>query len=115
MEVTEILTLFAFSISCFVLLVWYELRRYQPLLEVRFFSSAPFSGASAIAVCAFAVQGGFLFLNTIYLQDVRGLSPFDAGLYLLPMALMTFLMAPIAGILVGRAMGIRAWSWPPQL
>ena len=30
--------------------------------------------------------GGFLFLNTLYLQDVRGLSPLDAGLYMLPMA-----------------------------
>ena len=101
----EIVGLFTFSLACFVLLVWYELRRYQPLLEVRFFRSAPFSGASAIAVCAFAIQGGFLFLNTIYLQDVRGLPPLDAGLYLLPMAAMTFLTAPISGMLVGRGHG----------
>ena len=33
---------------------------------------------------AFAGLGGFLFLNTLYLQDVRGLSPFEAGLYTLP-------------------------------
>ena len=97
-----ILGLFVVSLACFALLVWYELGRYQPLLEVRFFRSAPFSGASAIAVCAFAIQGGFLFLNTLYLQDVRGLSPFDAGLYLLPMAAMTLLLAPISGILTGR-------------
>ena len=64
----------------------YELRRREPLVEMRFFRSAPFSGASTIAVCAFAALGGFLFLNTLYLQGVRHLSPFDAGLYLLPMA-----------------------------
>ena len=76
----------ASSLAAFAGLVAYELRRSEPLIEVRFFRSAPFSGASAIAVCAFAALGGFLFLNTLYLQDVRGLSPLDAGLYTLPMA-----------------------------
>ena len=70
----------------------------DPLLPQR----AILAGASAIAVCAFAALGGFLFLNTLYLQDVRGLSPFHAGLYLLPMAAMTFVFAPVSGRLVGR-------------
>ena len=56
-------------------LVRYELRREDPLIELRFFRSAPFSAAAVIAVAAFAAFGGFLFLNTLYLQDVRGLSP----------------------------------------
>ncbi len=99
----EILGLFAFSGVCFVALIGYELRREEPLLEMRFFRSAPFAGATAIAVCAFAAMGGFLFLNTLYLQDVRGLSPLDAGLYLLPMAAMTLVCAPLSGRLVGRS------------
>jgi len=98
----EILGLFALSLLCFVALVGYELRRPEPLLEMRFFASAPFSGASAIAVCAFAALGGFLFLNTLYLQNVRGLSPFHAGLYTLPMAVMTLVFGPLSGRLVGR-------------
>jgi EmrB/QacA subfamily drug resistance transporter len=98
----QILGLFALSVVCFVALVRYELRRREPLLEMRFFRSAPFSGASAIAVLAFAAQGGFLFLNTLYLQDVRGLSPFHAGLYMLPMAAMTLIFAPLSGRVVGR-------------
>jgi Na+/melibiose symporter-like transporter len=98
----EILGLFIFSALCFAGLVRYELRREEPLLEVRFFRSAPFSGASAIAVCVFAAIGGFLFLNTLYLQDVRGLSPLHAGLYMLPMAGMMFVFAPISGQMVGR-------------
>jgi MFS family permease len=69
---------------------------------MRFFRSAPFPGASAIAVLTFASIGGFLFLNTLYLQDVRGLSPFHAGLYLLPMAAMILVCAPISGRLVGH-------------
>ncbi|HEU0316526.1 MAG TPA: MFS transporter [Solirubrobacteraceae bacterium] len=83
-------------------LVAYELRREEPLIEIRFFASAPFAGASLIAVCAFASLGGFLFLNTLYLQEVRGLSPFDAGLYTLPMAGMTLVFGPLSGRLVGR-------------
>jgi EmrB/QacA subfamily drug resistance transporter len=98
----EILGLFAVSAASFVALIAYELRREQPLIEIRFFRSVPFSGASAIAVCAFAALGGFLFLNTLYLQDVRRLSALDAGLYTLPMAAMTLVLAPLSGWLVGR-------------
>jgi MFS family permease len=97
-----IVGLLAVSAACFLALVRCELRRFEPLLEMRFFRSAPFSGASAIAVLLFAAQGGFLFLNTLYLQDVRGLSPLHAGLYLIPMAAMTLICAPISGRLVGR-------------
>ncbi|MFD0151075.1 MFS transporter [Streptomyces sp. NPDC127132] len=81
--------------------VLYEPRRREPLIDLRFFRSAPFSGATVIAVCAFAALGGFLFLNTLYLQDVRGLSPLEAGLFMLPMAGMTFVFAPLSGRLTG--------------
>jgi EmrB/QacA subfamily drug resistance transporter len=83
-------------------LVPYERRRREPLLELRFFRSAPFSGASLIAVCAFAALGGFLFLNTLYLQEVRGLSALEAGLCTLPIAAMTIVFAPLSGRIVGR-------------
>jgi EmrB/QacA subfamily drug resistance transporter len=77
---TEIVAALAVAAAAFAMFVPYELRRPEPLLDVRWFRSAPFSGASAIAVCAFAALGAFLFLNTLYLQDARGLSPFRAGL-----------------------------------
>ncbi|MFD5323111.1 MFS transporter [Streptomyces sp. NPDC127092] len=79
----------------------YEPRRREPLIDLRFFRSAPFSGATVTAVCAFAALGAFLFVNTLYLQDVRGLSPLHAGLSMLPMAAMTFVFAPLSGRLVG--------------
>jgi EmrB/QacA subfamily drug resistance transporter len=94
--------LFAVSVASFAALVAYELKRREPLLEVRFFRSAPFSGATAIAVAMFAAMGGFLFLNTLYLQDIRGLSPLDAGLYTLPMAGLMLVIAPISGRIVGN-------------
>jgi EmrB/QacA subfamily drug resistance transporter len=96
----QTLGLFLFCAAALIALVAYERRRNEPLVEVRLFRSAPFSGATAIAVLAFASLGGFLFLNTLYLQDVRGLSAFHAGLYTLPMAGMTMICAPISGRLV---------------
>ena len=91
----------ALAALAFAALIPYELRRREPLLELRWFRSAPFSGASAIALCAFAALGAFLFLNTLYLQDVRGLSPLRAGLCMLPMAAMVLIFAPLSGRLVG--------------
>ncbi|MEV0121500.1 MFS transporter [Streptomyces sp. NPDC050703] len=82
-------------------LVLHEPRRAEPLIDLRFFRSAPFSGATVIAVCAFASLGGFLFLSTLYLQDVRGLDALHAGLWMLPMAAMTLVCAPLSGRLVG--------------
>jgi EmrB/QacA subfamily drug resistance transporter len=103
----QTLALGAVSLLAFIALVGYEQRVREPLIEMRFFRSAPFSGASAIAVATFAAQGGFLFLNTLYLQDSRGLSPLDAGLYMLPMALVMLVMAPLTGRFVA-ARGTRA-------
>jgi len=97
-----IVIVLALSLACFAALVLYELRRREPLLEMRFFTSAPFAGASAIAVCLSAALGGFLFMNALYLQDVRGLSAQHAGLYMLPTAVMMTVFAPVSGRLVGR-------------
>ncbi|WP_189311143.1 MFS transporter [Streptomyces brasiliensis] len=82
-------------------LLAYEPRRPEPLIDLRFFRSAPFSGATVIAISAFAALGGFLFLSTLYLQNVRGLDALHAGLWMLPMAALTFLCAPLSGRLVG--------------
>jgi EmrB/QacA subfamily drug resistance transporter len=98
----QTLGLLALAAVALVSLVAYELRRREPLIDPRFFGSAPFSGASLIAILAFVSLGGFLFLNTLYLQEARGLSPLRAGLYTLPMAAMTVVAGPLAGRLVGR-------------
>jgi predicted MFS family arabinose efflux permease len=81
-------------------LLRYERRRVEPLVDLRLFRSAPFAGATLIAMCAFGAFSGFLFLITLYLQDVRNLSPFAAGVSLLPMAAMIAICAPISGRLV---------------
>jgi EmrB/QacA subfamily drug resistance transporter len=96
-----IVATFAVAVAAAVSLVLVELRREQPLLEVRFFRSVPFSGASLIAVFAFGILAGFMFLNTLYLQEGRGYNALHAGLLTLPMAAMICVTAPISGRLVG--------------
>ncbi|MEW2246109.1 MFS transporter [Streptomyces sp. NPDC006975] len=97
----SVLPFAAIALAALLGLLWYEPRRDEPLIDLRFFRSAPFSGATVIAISAFAALGGFLFLSTLYLQNVRGLSALHAGLWMLPMAVPTFLCAPLSGRLVG--------------
>jgi EmrB/QacA subfamily drug resistance transporter len=97
----EIIGIFAVTIIAAVALVLYENRRDEPLIDFRFFRSAPFAGATAIAVFAFGTMGAFLFLGVLYLQDVRGFDALHAGLYLLPAAAMTLIFAPVSGRIVG--------------
>ncbi|MYW04361.1 MFS transporter [Streptomyces sp. SID3343] len=97
----EIIALFAVAALSLVALLRYEPRRDEPLIDLRFFRSVPFSGATVIAVCAFSAMSGFLFLNTLYLQEVRGYSPIEAGLHTLPMAVATMAFSPLSGRLVG--------------
>jgi EmrB/QacA subfamily drug resistance transporter len=97
-----IIGLFALAVVGLGLFLWYESHRDEPLLNPRFFRSAPFSGATATAVTSMAALGGFLFLNTLYLQDVRGYRPLIAGLYLLPMAVVLAVCATLSGRIVAN-------------
>ncbi|MGY2877078.1 EmrB/QacA subfamily drug resistance transporter [Marmoricola sp. URHA0025 HA25] len=97
---TEIWALVALCLVSLAALLRHEGRRQDPLIELAFFRSMPFSGATAIAVCGMGAFSGFLFLNTLYLQEVRGLGALHAGLFLLPLATMTALFAPVSGRMV---------------
>jgi EmrB/QacA subfamily drug resistance transporter len=97
-----ILALFAVACAALAAFVAVERRRAEPLLELRFFRSLPFTGASVIAVLSFVVLAGFLFVITLYLQQAKGDSPLRAGLALLPATAVMALSAPVAGQLVGR-------------
>ena len=88
--------------AALALFFFYEPRRKDPLLDLRFFRSIPFSSATLLALCAFASFAGFLFLNALYLQQARGFSAFDTGLCTLPLAVMMMVSAPFSGRLVGR-------------
>jgi EmrB/QacA subfamily drug resistance transporter len=97
-----IVAAFAAAGASLVALLRYEPRREEPLVDLRYFRSIPFASAIAISVAAFAAFGAFLFLNTLYLQEARGLSPVHAGLVTVPMALTMIVASPLSGRLVGR-------------
>lgn len=94
----------ATSMASFVALWRVERSRADPLLDLRFFRSVPFSVSMVIAVLNYAAIAGFLFLNTRYLQDVRGYSPLRAGVFTVPTALGISAGAALSGLLV-RARG----------
>ncbi|WP_433052759.1 MFS transporter [Dactylosporangium sp. CS-033363] len=89
------------AVAALAALLVIEPRRPEPLIDVTLFRSPPFAGATSIAVAAFGALAGFLLLNTLYLQDVRGLSPLHAGLLTLPIAAITVVLGPVSGRLVG--------------
>jgi EmrB/QacA subfamily drug resistance transporter len=99
----QIFGLFALSVGTLGVLLAYEPRRPEPALDFRFFRSVPFAGANLTAICAIAATAGFLFLSSLYLQDVRGFSALQTGLTLLPMPVVMAICAPLAGrILASR-------------
>ncbi|MFC0431727.1 MFS transporter [Kutzneria buriramensis] len=93
----EIIGCFALAALAALGIALYEPRRREPLLELRFFRSVPFSGTTLIAIAAFAALSGYLFLNALYLQQARGLSPLEAGLLSLPSAAVTAILSPLSG------------------
>ena len=91
---------FLLSMAALAALLVYEPRRDEPLVDFRLFRSVPFSAANVTAICAIAATAGFLFLTTLYLQDVRGFSPVQTGLTILPMPVTMALCAPLSGRLL---------------
>ena len=92
---------FVTAIASVVGLVVWESRHHEPLLDPRFFHSLPFAAATLVAVLAFASFSGFLFLNSLYLQEARGMTASQAGLATLPIALALMVCSPLSGRLVG--------------
>jgi EmrB/QacA subfamily drug resistance transporter len=98
----EIVAAFTAAAAALVGLLLYEPRREEPLIDLRFFRSIPFSSAIVMAIAAFAAFGGFLFLNTLYLQEARGFSPLETGLATVPMAAVTAVMSTLTGRIIAR-------------
>jgi EmrB/QacA subfamily drug resistance transporter len=96
------LTLLAVAAVMLVAFVVIELRQSAPTFDVRLFRVPTFTAAQIVA---FTISGGmfaqFLYL-TLYLQNVLGYSPIQAGLRFLPLSLVSFFVAPVAGRLSAR-------------
>ena len=74
----------------------------RPMLDLSLFRRPAFTGASIVAfTLSSSFFAMFLYL-TLYIQDVLGYSPLQAGLRFLPTTLLSFIVAPIAGRLSVR-------------
>jgi hypothetical protein len=98
--------LFGVAAAAFVALFLWELGTAEPLIDPRYFRRLPFTGAVLTGLCGFGSLGGFLFLATIYLQDVRGLSALDAGLHMLPAA-AAMAICPLPAARLAARYGLR--------
>ncbi|HEV7651149.1 MAG TPA: DHA2 family efflux MFS transporter permease subunit [Actinophytocola sp.] len=84
------------------LFVRHALRTERPLLDLRLFRNRTFSATVATQFLMNATLSGSLMLLPLYFQLVRGASPLESGLLLVPEGLGVAMIMPIAGRLVDR-------------
>lgn len=96
------IALFVGGVVFTVVFVMIERRSSEPILAPRLFANRVFTSASAIGfVVGFAMFGAMTFLP-LYFQDVRGTTPTNSGLRLLPMMVGLFGASIITGQLVSK-------------
>jgi fucose permease len=78
----------------------WELRTPEPMLDLRFFRNPRFTAAASSITLIFFVMFGMIFVLTQYLQSVVGYSPLEAGVRMLPWALVYMISAPRSARLV---------------
>lgn len=85
-----------------VMFIKRQLNLSIPLLDFNLFRNSRFTAASIIGVLMFIVMVGAELLLPLYIQNVRGLTPRESGLMLLPGALFMGLSSVISGRLYDR-------------
>jgi EmrB/QacA subfamily drug resistance transporter len=98
-KIVSLLTTAALLLAIFVTV---ELRRDQPMLDLRLFRVPTFTGAQIVAFSIHASMFSMFLYITLYMQNVLRYSPLETGVRFLPVSLLSFLAAPIAGKLVER-------------
>lgn len=97
-----IVSLFFISISCFILLVYIELGKDNPIMDFRLFKNSVFTiSLAASSFVMISMQGG-IYMMPIFLQNVTGLTPMQTGLVMMPQSIAMAFMMPVAGKLVSK-------------
>ena len=99
---TRILGFLIGSAVLFVVFLIAEHRQQRPMLDLTLFRRPAFAGASIVAFAVSASMFSMFLYLTLYIQDVLGYDPLQAGLRFLPITLLTFVVAPISGKLSVR-------------
>lgn len=81
---------------------WYETRVAHPLLPMRLFRSRALTTGTVITALNFFVMLGVIFFVMLYLQNVRGFSPVEAGVRTLPLSLASLVASPLGAALTAR-------------
>ncbi|WP_166244783.1 DHA2 family efflux MFS transporter permease subunit [Paenibacillus turpanensis] len=97
-----ILSFFFISLLSFALLLWVELGTKNPMLDLRLYGNAKFA-ISTVASCLvmMGLMGGS-FLTPLYLQNIQGLNSMQAGLVMMPQAIVMAIMMPLSGKLTDK-------------
>jgi EmrB/QacA subfamily drug resistance transporter len=96
------LAMFAVAIVGLTAFAIVERRRAVPMVDFSFFRSRTFLGANIVAfIVSFAMLAMFFFL-ALYMQNIRGYTPLQAGVRFLPSTVMIIIIAPLAGRLADR-------------
>ncbi|MFV2120610.1 MFS transporter, partial [Streptomyces sp. Act-28] len=81
---------------------WYETRVAHPLLPMRLFRDRSLTVGTIVTALNFFVLLGVIFFVMLYLQNVRGHSPVEAGVRTLPLSLASLVASPLGAALTGR-------------
>jgi len=84
------------ALAILAVFAWWQVRRPDPLLDVRLFRNPRFSAASVSIALAFFGLFGFIFMITQYFQVVRGYDTLRAGVATLPFAVVIAAFSPVA-------------------
>jgi EmrB/QacA subfamily drug resistance transporter len=98
----RILGAVAISAVSFVTFLLLERRQRAPMLDLSLFRNRTFSGANASMLFVGLAMFGTFFYVSLYMQNVLGYSPVQAGASFLPMTILIILIAPRAGALTDR-------------
>ena len=97
-----IVGLLAVSVVGLIAFAIVERRVVEPMVDFAFFRSRSFVGANLVAfIVSFAMLAMFFFL-ALYMQNIKGYSPLQAGVRFLPSTVVIILVAPISGRLSDR-------------
>ena len=94
---TEIVSLLVGSAVLMAIFLIAEVRQERPMLDLSLFKKPAFTGASVVAFAISASMFSMFLYLTLYVQDVLGYDPLQAGLRFLPITLVSFIVAPISG------------------
>lgn len=90
------------GLAALLIFILVELRRKDPLLELRVFRSYAFTSAIFLLWITAIAFYGLLFLNPVFLQKVQGYSAFNTGLLMLPQAIACIVFIQLGGRLYDR-------------